>query len=292
MPVGCPTNVQLRFCSFNTLIFKGFMASLLAKTIVIFLIAISSNFSFSQDLAVNQLIKDLETNGSLDKAVERSLIRIRNKNEMLAKREAEKQSKLRNNRAANVKPVDANKDFIYGKNDAEISIILYSDFECSYCQRFHAVPKAVVDQMPDKVNLVWRNFPLGFHDPMATKEAMGGICAHEQGGNAAFWKYADQVMASTKLNGQGMPGEQGSDPIMKLVSSQGIDLDKFKACLSSAATKSKMDEDLKSGADVGINGTPGVILINRSNGKAAALAGAVPIEVVTKAVQALLVKGK
>jgi predicted DsbA family dithiol-disulfide isomerase len=53
-----------------------------------------------------------------------------------------------------------------------------------------------------------------------------------------------------------------------------------------------MDQDLKCGADVGIRGTPGVILINRSNGRAVALAGAVPIEVVTKAVQALLAKGK
>jgi protein-disulfide isomerase len=268
------------------------MLSLLSKTIVVFLIALSGSFSFSQDLAVNQLLKDLEANGMLDKAVERSLNRIRNKNEMLAKREAEKESKLRNKLAANVKPVDVNKDFIYGRIDADISIILYSDFECSYCQRFHAVPKAVVDQMPEKVNLVWRNFPLPFHDPMATKEAMGGICVHEQGGNAAFWKYADQVVVTTKLNGQGMPVEQGGDPITKLVSSQGIDVDKFKACLSSAATKSKIDEDLKSGADVGIRGTPGVILINRSNGRAAALAGAVPAEVVTKAVQALLAKDK
>ena len=38
-------------------------------------------------------------------------------------------------------------------------------------------PMKVVADMPTQVNLVWRDFPLSFHEPMASKEASAAICA-------------------------------------------------------------------------------------------------------------------
>jgi protein-disulfide isomerase len=56
--------------------------------------------------------------------------------------------------AKNARAIDPKNDFIYGKADAVISIIEYSDFECPYCKRFSSVPIEVVNQMPGEVNVV------------------------------------------------------------------------------------------------------------------------------------------
>src|SRR5688572_17092211 len=43
-----------------------------------------------------------------------------------------------------VRPVSAARDHILGDPDALISLIEYSDYECPFCKRFHATPKALV----------------------------------------------------------------------------------------------------------------------------------------------------
>jgi protein-disulfide isomerase len=253
-------------------------------------ISLSHAQGASSSLNTDQIIKQLESSGALDRAVQKSIDRIKQK-ELEDQRASQLQKmQARAEMAKKARPVDPKNDLILGKPDAPITIIEYSDFECPYCKRFAPIPEQVVADMPNQVNLVWRNFPLDFHNPMATKEAAAALCAAEQGGNPAFWKFTNAIFKTTATNGKGIPAKDGEDPIVNLAESQGLDLYKFKECLSSDAIKKRITADIADGKNAGISGTPGVILVNRQTNKVEVLAGAVPIEAVKEAVNKLLAK--
>ena len=246
--------------------------------------------AFAQTTTADQILKQLENSGALDSAVQRSLERLRQKSIAAQKQEEERLQKQKLDLAKNARKVDPKVDFIYGNPNANISIIEYSDFECPYCQRFSDTPIELAKEMPNQVNVVWRNFPLPFHNPVAFMEASAAICIGKQGGNEAFWKFVDAVFKTSRLNGQGIALEDGQDPLLKLAKSYGLNPEKFEKCMVSTEVQKLISNDIQDGVSAGITGTPGVILVNHQSGKVDVLAGAVPIESLRDAVKNLLIK--
>ena len=83
-------------------------------------------------------------------------------------------------------------DPILGDKNAPITIIEFSDYECPFCKRHFTdtYPKLIKEYIDTgKAKLVFRDFPLSFHDPMATKEAVAANCAKEQGGDKKYFDY-------------------------------------------------------------------------------------------------------
>jgi len=248
--------------------------------------AFSQTTATTAPMSSEQMLKQLEGSGALDKAVQRSLDRIKKQEELAKKAEAEKQRLAQLERVKNARKVDLKTEPVYGPDSATITLIEYSDFECPYCKRFFDIPKKVVDDMPGKVNLVWRHYPLPFHEPIGTKEAGASICAYQQGGSTAFWKYAEGIFQNTKANNQGIPAEKGEDPLLKLATTQGLNADQFKSCMANDADlKKQVAADIKDGQGAGISGTPGLIIINKANGKVNFINGALPIQAVKDAIK-------
>ncbi len=245
-------------------------------------------FADSDQILIDKILKQLQSSGALDKAVEKSLERIKLKEIAAQKAEEEKSHLAEIKKLGNLRPVDPNKDFIFGDPAAVVSIIEFSDFECPYCKSFFETPKKVVNEMPKQVNLVWRNFPLDFHDPVATVKAVGAICASKQGGNNAFWKFTGSIFKNTKGNGKEAGEKESLDALIQLAGKEGLNVTEFKTCISSEEPKKLVKADIENGKKAGINGTPGVILINHKTGKADILAGAVSAEALKEAIKKLL----
>lgn len=184
----------------------------------------------------------------------------------------------------NVRRVSAEQDHIYGNPDAEISLIEYSDFECPYCKKFHATAKRLVETYDGKVNWVYRHFPLNFHDPGATKQAVASECAGELGGNDLFWKYTDGIYARTRSGGTGFPESK----LIPLAQELGLDGAAFKDCLVSGRHVARIQADITEGRQAGVSGTPGNILLNNRTGEVRVQAGAAPIATMSAAVDQLL----
>ena len=235
----------------------------------------SAQSGSTTNLTAAEILKQLESSGALERAVQKTLESMMQKQKAAQAAAEGKNLELQKAKAKNARKVDPQFDFILGNLNAPISIIEYSDYECPYCKQFNNTPIKVVADMPNQVNLVWRDFPLSFHEPMASKEAGAAICAAEQGGNTAFWKYSEAIMKNTRSNGQGMPAKEGEDAIIALASSQGLDIEKFKTCLPSPKVAERIAASFQDGVGAGINGTPGVIIVNNLNGKTSFMAGAV-----------------
>ncbi len=178
---------------------------------------------------------------------------------------------------------------VKGGRDAKVVIQVFSDFQCPFCQKAElAKPDesgkvdpnsaglaAAEAKYGDKIKVVWRNFPLGFH-PRAEPAAEFAIEAFKQKGNDGFWKVHDELFAiQPKLEESDLEG---------VAKKFGIDWGKAKAALDSHKYKAEIDQDTKDGGSVGVTGTPAFII----NGKS--LVGAQPASEFFKAIDQALAK--
>jgi len=174
----------------------------------------------------------------------------------------------------------ADDDPYLGEENAPVTIIEWSDYECPFCKRFYdqTLPQ-IKSQYIDtgKVKFVYRDFPLSFHEN-AEIEAEAANCAFDQEGNEAYFKYHDEIFKRTTSNGLGIAVNQ----LPVIAEDIGLDVKKFNTCLNSGKFKSEIDKDISDGSAVGIQGTPGFII----NGKF--VSGAQPFSVFQQVIEAEL----
>lgn len=176
-------------------------------------------------------------------------------------------------------------DHIYGDPNAPYTLIEYSDYECPFCKRFHATPKAVVDKYAGKVNWVYRHFPLGFHNPHAQKQAEAAECAAELQGNEGFWKYGDEIYKRTRSN-KGFAIEK----LVPMAVELGFNKTEFEECFNSGRHAPKVRADMADGQKAGINGTPGNVIRHNESGESRLLSGALDLAAIEKTLMTLAEK--
>ena len=181
--------------------------------------------------------------------------------------------------AGPMKPVDEKVDHIKGPKNAKVTLVEYSDFECPFCKRHFDVMNQVMKQYPNDVRLVFRNYPLSFHQN-AMKEAQAAECAAEVGGNDAYWKYHDKIFSETTSNGTGF----ALDKLVPAAKAIGLDEKKFKTCLDSDKYATKVNQQMQEGSESGVQGTPGTFV----NGTL--VEGAVPLSQFTTMIDGILKK--
>ncbi|MBD3251587.1 thioredoxin domain-containing protein [Candidatus Uhrbacteria bacterium] len=163
--------------------------------------------------------------------------------------------------AAPVPPV-TDADHIKGAENAKVTLIEYSDFECPFCTRHVDTLEQLLADYPNDVRIVYRHFPLSFH-PMAQPAAVASECAALQG---KFWEMHDELFALAE--GAGL----SDDGIKNLAPTLGLNAEAFNSCYDNQDTASDVDEDYQSGIAAGVGGTPGTFV----NGQL--VEGAVPFE--------------
>ena len=133
-----------------------------------------------------------------------------------------------------------------GPEDAKVTIIEYSDFQCPYCAKAESTVKRIQKNYAGKIRLVYKNFPLGFHNE-AFVSAEAGFCAHEQS-NDFFWKLHDKMLADPR----GLKREGLKQKATEL----GLDVNRFEKCLDDKKYFSRVNRDIAEGTKFGVNSTP------------------------------------
>ncbi len=215
---------------------------------------------------IQKMLADGEFAPALQKAI--SAYVAKQRAAAKARRQNAQSSKVKN-----VRPVDPKVDHLFGNKDAEITVVEYSDFECPFCKRFHPTVKQLVANNKGKVNWVYRNFPLSFHNPGATTEAEAAECVALVAGNETYWKFNNAIFDRTTSNGKGFPVSN----LLPLAKEFGVDEKAYQACIDGGKTKQRVADDLSNGIASGVNGTPGSIIINHTTGKIRVAAGALPL---------------
>lgn len=231
-----------------------------------------------------RIIKRLQEGPWLQQQIEQGILAHERKKAEAQRAAKQKQARLKAEKAKAVRPVDMKRDHVQGNPDATISLIEYSDFECPYCKRYHPTPKKVLESYGDKVNWVYRHYPLRFHNPGAQKQSEASECAAELGGNDAFWKYTDALYTRTKSGGRGFPLTK----LVPLAVELGLDSQTFKECLDSGRYAARVKEDMDEGISIGVTGTPATILRNNKTGEVSFKSGAASLAVFKAEIDKLL----
>ena len=84
----------------------------------------------------------------------------------------------------------SDRDHTQGPADAPVTLVMYGDYECSYCQEaFRAVKQLREDEtVTEQARFVFRNFPLTSVHPHAQQAAEAAEAAAAQG---QFWEMHD-----------------------------------------------------------------------------------------------------
>lgn len=137
-------------------------------------------------------------------------------------------------------------DPVWGPEDAPITIVEFSDYECPYCQKWQTeVWPALQKAYPDQIRLIYRDFPLtGIHQN-AVGASLAANCAGDQD---KYWEFHEQLFKAE--NGLGFEAMQGYAEKM------GMDTTKFVSCITSDQYLDEVRQDFEDGRDLGINGTP------------------------------------
>jgi len=132
-----------------------------------------------------------------------------------------------------------------GPDDAPITIVEFSDFECPYCRRFHQETYTdLLDAYPGQIRFVYRNLPLTSIHPDAMPAAIASLCANDQN---VYWDYHDKLFSSETL---------GQDTYIQYANELGLDVDKFTACLSSGEHDDFIQKDMDFSLNLGVQSTP------------------------------------
>jgi protein-disulfide isomerase len=166
-------------------------------------------------------------------------------------------------------PVEA-KGPARGPKEAPITIVEFSDFQCPYCVKAEKTVVELVAAYPEKIRLVYRDFPLPIH-PLAPKAAEASQCANDQG---KYWEMHDKLFA--------VEGKLEVENLKKYARELSLDGDKFDKCLDSGEKAKVVGEHHKAGEDLGVGGTPAFFVNGRM------LSGAQPLEEFKKLVDAEL----
>jgi protein-disulfide isomerase len=169
--------------------------------------------------------------------------------------------------------VDVGDAPVLGAPDALVTLVVFSDFECPFCAKVEPTLARVMKEYAGKVRLVWKDFPLPFHQ----KAIPAALAARAAGAQGKFWPMHDRLFSSGVLDRTNLE---------KHAQELGLDLPRFRAALDGEQDRAAVQADLRQGTTAGVAGTPAFFV----NG--VMLSGALPFESFKSTIDEQLAKAK
>lgn len=137
---------------------------------------------------------------------------------------------------------------VKGPDNAKITIIEYTDFQCPYCSRGDKIVHNLLMKYQGKVKRVFKNKPLSSHE-QAMPAAKAAMAAKIQG---KFWEYHDRLFQFSR--------ELDEEMFIQFAEELELDVDKFNKDRESETVAKWIESDLADAKKLDITGTPAFIL--------------------------------
>lgn len=156
---------------------------------------------------------------------------------------------------------------VKGAGTTDVTLVEYGDFQCPYCQTYHATVKQVLADYGDQIKFQFVNYPLTSLHQNAFAASRAAEAADKQG---KFWEMYDLIYQNNDPSGRtGWVASSTPTEYFEQYATQiGLNAEKFKTDSKSAAVNAAINADLAKGKKLGIEGTPTFYL----NGKKATIA--------------------
>jgi len=146
-----------------------------------------------------------------------------------------------------------------GSKDAKVVVVNFDDFQCPFCSRMHqTLFPELLKEYGDRVEFVYKDYPLDEIHPWATHAAVDANCLAAQSDDA-YWDFADYIHA----NQREVNSEKGSSAqfaaLDRLTTAQGqkhnLDQTKLQACIK-AQNQDTLKASISEAEAVGVSATP------------------------------------
>ena len=169
---------------------------------------------------------------------------------------------------------------ILGNPNAEITIVEFGDYQCTFCYKFHDETMDKINQKYIKtanVNFIYKDFPLNGEQSILASEA--SYCAQKQN---KFWEYHDMLYNNWGGENTGWITENVLQGFARDV---GLNMDEFSQCLENSEYRQKVLDNEQFAREIGINATPSFLIFNDS--ELYRIIGAQPFDKFEQAIQEL-----
>jgi protein-disulfide isomerase len=133
-----------------------------------------------------------------------------------------------------------------GPEDAVITLIEFSDYQCTYCKQwFRDVYPQIMSAYAGKIRFVYKDFPLSSIHTDAFPAAEAAYCAGEQG---KYWAFHEKLLSGELT--------LGADTYNTYASDLTLDLASFKECIDTNRYYDDVENNYEFAYNLGVRSTP------------------------------------
>lgn len=146
-------------------------------------------------------------------------------------------------------PIISPNDPSFGPETALITIVEYSDFLCDFCQKQEIILKNIIQRFPDKIKLIWKDYPENDYNSISFQAALAGRCAAEQN---KFWQYHDLIYKNNN--------ELDQNKFLNLAEQLDLNKNKFQQCFNKKTPQRQIKNNILEANALEITGIPFIYL--------------------------------
>lgn len=153
------------------------------------------------------------------------------------------------------KPTIQDHNPVVGDTEAPLSIFYFSDYNCKYCYEQEKILKQVVQEHPNKVNVVWKDYPAFETDSSSWQFSLYAKCAQEQD---KYWEFHDLLQSQLQVfkDSEGKNISQIKEFLNGLSQQSGLDRSQLNSCIDDKEVKTQIQEDIAQADKLDIVGVP------------------------------------
>jgi protein-disulfide isomerase len=141
------------------------------------------------------------------------------------------------------------RDHTQGPSSAIVTLVEYGDYQCPFCGNVQPIIKKLQKHFGDQLRFVFRNFPQSRVHAYAERAAEAAEAAGSQG---KFWEMHDYLYEHQEA--------LDAENLVQAAVTLGLDRVKFNRDVAERVYSDRVQQDLQSGIDSGVGGTPTVFI--------------------------------
>lgn len=142
-----------------------------------------------------------------------------------------------------------NGEYLPSNPSSKVTLVEFGDYECPACVVYHPFVKQVLTEFSGKVNYVFRNYPLSYHQ----KALVASYAVEAAGLQDKFWQMHDKVFESSE---EWVNSTNTEETLLGYAKELGIDIEKFKNDIESDFVKNRIKSNINDGDLVKLDSTP------------------------------------
>ncbi len=145
--------------------------------------------------------------------------------------------------------VSVDDDPARGPATAPVTVVMFSDFQCSACKATHPLLEKAMAMFPGKIRFVVRDFPLESLHPNGFRAALAANAANAQG---KFFEYTEVLYANQDA--------LDDESLKKYAAELGLNVKQFEIDLNSEKNAAEVRKDMADGNKYGVSSTPTIFV--------------------------------